>query len=195
MYFIKIKPESLGFTCDIGDGNGPQTKYYPRASGANTTGKYHPVTKVEFEGQDYVYNREIPITAADSAAGTITVKVSGDASVAIDDQGAAAGPISNSSAHTYVGGTAAGAIRVVNHYTSGGNATPVSPTYDSELDITGTNPFQYNTATGIVAIKVSTEYTINVGDRIKISDVLTDCTYGFKTYPAKDDEDAFPFQM
>ena len=82
--FIKIKPESLGFTCDIGAG--PQTKYYPRASGANTTGKYHPVTKVEFEGQDYIYNREIPITAADSAAGTITVKASG-AGVAINSDG------------------------------------------------------------------------------------------------------------
>ncbi|BCU94390.1 MAG: hypothetical protein CM15mV5_0450 [uncultured marine virus] len=28
--------------------------------------------------------------------------------------------------------------------------------------------------------------------RIKISDVLTNCSYGNKTYPAKDDEDVFP---
>ena len=187
--YIKIKPESLGFTCDIGDGNGPQTKYYPRASGANTTGKYHPVTKVEFEGQDYVYNREIPITAADSAAGTITVKVSGDASVAIDGDGNPAGAISNGAAHTYVGTTATDAIRVVNHWTADGTATPVSPSYDTGLDITG---FAYNTTTGIVAITAGDTTSIADGARIKISDVVTNCSYGDKTYPAKDDEDVFP---
>ena len=187
--YIKIKPESLGFTCDIGDGNGPQTKYYPRASGANTTGKYHPVTKVEFEGQDYVYNREIPITAADSAAGTITVKVSGDASVAIDGDGNPAGAISNGAAHTYVGTTATDAIRVVNHWTADGTATPVSPSYATGLDITG---FAYNTTTGIVAITAGDTTSIADGARIKISDVVTNCSYGDKTYPAKDDEDVFP---
>ena len=187
--FIKIKPESLGFECDIGDGNGPQTKYYPRATGANTTGKYHPVTKVEFEGQDYVYNRVIPIVAADSAAGTITVKVSGDASVAIDDQGNAAGAISNGAAHTYVGGTATGAIRIINNWTADGTATPVTPAYDSALNITG---FNYNVTTGFVAIDAGNTSSIADGDRIKITDVLTKCSYGNKKYPAKDDEDVYP---
>ena len=187
--FIKIKPESIAFTCTL-DGD-TVTKYYPRATGANTTGKYHPDTKVEFQGQDYVYNRVIPITAADSAAGTITVKVSG-AGVAIDDQGNPAGAISDGSAHTYVGGTATGAVRVINNWTADGKATPVSPTYGSPLSITGSNPFSYNTVTGIVTIKVSDSSSISAGARVKIEDVLTNCSYGNKTYPAKDDEDVFP---
>ena len=112
--YIKIKPESISFTCTL-DGN-VSTKSYPRATGANTTGKYHPDTKVEFEGQDYIYNREIPITAVNSGNGTITVKASG-AGVAIDGNGNAAGAISDGSTHTYVGGTVSDAIRVVNHWT------------------------------------------------------------------------------
>ena len=188
--FIKIKPESIAFTCTL-DGD-TVTKYYPRATGANTTGKYHPDTKVEFEGQDYVYNRVIPITAADSAAGTITVKVSG-AGVAIDDQGNPAGAISDGSAHTYVGGTVTGAIRVINNWTAGGKAIPVSPAYGSPVAITGTNPFSYNTVTGIVTIKGDfADAAFTAGARVKISDVLTNCSYGNKTYPAKDDEDVFP---
>ena len=184
--FIKIKPESIKFTCTL-DGN-TATKSYPRATGANTTGKYHPVTKVEFEGQDYIYNREIPITAADSAAGTITVKASG-VGVAINSDGTDAGAISDGSAHTYVGGTSAGAVRLVNHWTADGTATPVTPTYGSALNITG---FNYNTATGLIAIDAGDTSTIADGARIKIEDVLTNCSYGNKTYPAKDDEDVFP---
>ena len=160
----------------------------PRATGANTTGKYHPDTKVEFEGQDYIYNREIPITAVNSGNGTITVKASG-AGVAIDGNGNAAGAISDGSTHTYVGGTVSDAIRVVNHWTADGTATPVSPSYDTGLDITG---FAYNTTTGIVAITAGDTTTIADGARIKISDVVTNCSYGDKTYPAKDDEDVFP---
>ncbi len=183
--YIKIKPESIAFTCTL-DGD-TVTKYYPRATGANTTGKYHPDTKVEFEGQDYVYNREIPITAADSAAGTITVKVSG-AGVAIDANGNPAGAISDGSTHTYVGGTVTDALRVVNHWTSGGTATKVSPTFNSSTDITG---FVYNPATGVVTISTDTTGILDT-DRIKLEDILTLCSYGNKTYPAKDDEDVFP---
>ena len=88
-----------------------------------------------------------------------------------------------------MGGTSAGAVRLVNHWTADGTATPVTPTYGGALNITG---FNYNTATGIIAIDAGDTSTIADGARIKIEDVLTNCSYGNKTYPAKDDEDVFP---
>ena len=178
--WVKIKPESLGFSCD--NGSGPVDKYYPRATGAATVGDTDPVTGVDYNGADYVYDREIQIQAVDTGAGTITLNVSGA------DYGQ--GAITQPNAHSWVVGlTAVGAIRVVNHYSSGGTAVPVAPTYATAIGITG---FNYNTTTGIVAIDVGDASTIADGDRIKIADVKTNCSYGDKTYPAKDDEDVFP---
>ena len=61
---IKIATESLWFTCDYNSDGNTTIKKYPRASGASTTGN---------AGADYAYNTSVSITAADQAAGTITV--------------------------------------------------------------------------------------------------------------------------
>ena len=74
-----------------------------------------------------------------------------------------------------------------NTYNSGGTANFVNPSYNSSKNITG---FNYNEATGNVTVTANSHgYT--VGDRIKLSDIQTVCSYGPKTYPAKDDEDTF----
>ena len=57
----------------------------------------------------------------------------------------------------------------------------------SSITVSG---FSYNPATGFVNISV-TNHGYTVGDRIKLADILTSCSYGPKTYPAKDDEDTF----
>jgi hypothetical protein len=57
----------------------------------------------------------------------------------------------------------------------------------SSITVSG---FSYNPATGFVNISVSS-HGYSVGDRIKLADILTSCSYGPKTYPAKDDEDTF----
>ena len=180
-HWIKLKPESIWLTCDFnGDGN-TSIKKYPRASGAATAGDTDPVTGIDYDGADYVYDREIPIIS--TTPNTIVVRVSGS------DFGQ--GAITDVTTHQFEANAEANAdaVRIVNHYSSGGTATPVAPTYATGLGISG---FNYNTVTGIVAISVGDASTISDGDRIKIADVITNCSYGNKTYPAKDDEDVFP---
>jgi hypothetical protein len=179
--WIKLKPESIWLTCDFNNDGNTSVKKYPRASGAATAGDTDPDTGIDYNGADYVYDREIQIQAF--TATTITVNVSGT------DYGQ--GAITDTTTHNFVADAAAnaGAVRIVNHYATGGTATPVAPTYADPLSISG---FNYNTTTGIVAITVSDASTISDGDRIKIANVQTSCSYGDKTYPAKDDEDVFP---
>lgn len=69
----------------------------------------------------------------------------------------------------------------------GGTVRLVEPTFAAAKNITG---FNYNEATGNVTI-TSNGHGYSGGDRIKLADILTNCTYGNKTYPAKDDEDTF----
>ena len=83
---IRIKPNSLTFTCDFnGDGN-TTNKTYPRSSGASTA-----------NGKDYAYDTALPISA--KTATTITVNVNGN-------QGA----ITDVTTHNWAGGTSAGAV-------------------------------------------------------------------------------------
>ena len=120
---LKLKPESIWLTCDFnGDGN-TSVKKYPRATGAATAGDLDPATGVDYGGADYVYNREIQIQSVDTGAGTITVNVSGS------DYGQ--GAITDTTTHAFVADATAnaGAVRVVNHYVSGGSATPTTPSY------------------------------------------------------------------
>jgi len=183
--WIKLKPESIWLTCDFNSDGNTSVKKYPRASGAATAGDLDPATGVDYAGADYVYDREIQIQSV--TATTITVNVSGS------DYGQ--GAITDTTTHNFVADATAnaGAVRIVNHYATGGTAVPVAPTYATSIGISG---FNYNTTTGIVAITVGDASTISDGDRIKIADVKTECSYtptnGDKTYPAKDDEDVFP---
>ena len=181
--WIKLKPESIWLTCDFnGDGN-TSVKKYPRATGAATAGDLDPATGVDYGGADYVYNREIQIQSVDTGAGTITVNVSGS------DYGQ--GAITDTTTHNFVADATAnaGAVRVVNHYVSGGTSTSTTPSYNNSTAISG---FNYNVTTGIVQITVADGSQYSDGDRIKIKDVLTSCSYGAKTYPAKDNPDVFP---
>ena len=98
---IKLAANSLSFTCTL-DGN-TATKTYPRASG---TGANAGVA-------DYAYEKSLEITAV--TATTITINVN-----------AGGAPISDLSAHTYVGGTATNAVIAggnYNHTWAGGTAT------------------------------------------------------------------------
>tara|TARA_R100001082_G_scaffold86361_1_gene52962 strand:- start:5663 stop:21862 length:16200 start_codon:yes stop_codon:yes gene_type:complete len=93
---IKLKPNSLTFTCDYGgDGNVTQ-KTYPRAQGASTS-----------DGKDYAYDTALAITAVDQAGGTITVNVNGG-------QGA----ITDTTTHTFQSALA-GAVIVGNGFIDG----------------------------------------------------------------------------
>tara|TARA_B100000287_G_scaffold183671_1_gene173701 strand:+ start:379 stop:19995 length:19617 start_codon:yes stop_codon:yes gene_type:complete len=92
---IKLKPNSLSFTCDyLGDGNAT-VKTYPRANGAETS-----------TGADYAYDTVLDITAVSGT--TITVNVNGG-------QGA----VTDTSAHTWSGGTSTGAVIVANDFANG----------------------------------------------------------------------------
>ena len=100
---IKLAANSLQFTCTL-DGN-TVTKSYPRASGEGANAG----------NPDYAYNRSLEITAVNYATGTITVNVN-----------AGGNPISDTSAHTYVGGTATNAVIAggnYNHTWAGGTST------------------------------------------------------------------------
>ena len=51
----------------------------------------------------------------------------------------------------------------------------------------------YNASTGKMVIRVGGPITnLDVGDFVELADIKTECTYGDKTYPAKDDEETFP---
>ena len=50
--------------------------------------------------------------------------------------------------------------------------------------------FSYDTSTGYVTINLPNN-SFSVGQRVQLSDINTLCSYGPKTYPAKDDEDTF----
>ena len=61
---IKLKEESLGFTCDFANDGNTTTKLYPRAVNAGT-----------YNGADYVFGKEIPIVA--TTTDSITINVNG----------------------------------------------------------------------------------------------------------------------
>ena len=89
---IKLAANSLQFTCTL-DGN-TVTKSYPRASGENANAGV----------ADYAYNKSLEITAVTATTITINVNSGGN-------------PISDTSAHTYVGGTATNAVIAGGNYT------------------------------------------------------------------------------
>ena len=125
---IKLAANSLQFTCTL-DGN-TVTKSYPRASGEGANAG----------NPDYAYNRSLEITAVTATTITINVNAGGN-------------PISDTSAHTYVGGTATNAVIAGGNYnhtwqvgytatagiTSGGNYvhTFISALADSVVAETG----------------------------------------------------------
>ena len=85
---IKLKDNSLTFTCDFNNDGNTTNKTYPRSTGASTTGN---------NGADYAYNTALPITA--KTATQITVNVNGG-------QGA----ITDTTAHNFVSATAGAVI-------------------------------------------------------------------------------------
>ena len=81
-----------------------------------------------------------------------------------------------------------GLVQSTNTYSSGGSFRKIIPTFETSKSVTG---FNYDEVNGTVVI-TSSNHGFATGDRIKIADVLTQCTYGPKTYPAKNDPDVFP---
>ena len=105
------------------------TKTYPRATGANTG-----------NGEDYVYNNNIAITAVDAAAGTITVNVNQSPGT----------PISNLDAHTFVSATANG-VTVMQR-----NALTVT---DAE----------YTPSDGTLVLTIGAGHTLTTSNTVKIA--------------------------
>jgi hypothetical protein len=87
-----------------------------------------------------------------------------------------------------IGKEAVSELTVANTYSSGGSFRKLTPTFETSKNITG---FDYDEANGTVTITSSNHGFVS-GERIKIADVLTSCSYGPKTYPAKNDPDVFP---
>ena len=83
---IKLKEESLGFTCSFAGDANTTTKLYPRATNAGT-----------YNGADYVFGKEIPIVA--TTTDSITINVNGGK-----------GDTTDTSTHTFDATTGAGAV-------------------------------------------------------------------------------------
>jgi hypothetical protein len=159
---VRIDTESISFSCEYNSVT--QTKAYPRSN-----------------GNDYIYNVDVPITAYTPT--TITVNVNGG-------QGA----ISHAVPHTFVSATTNG-IKVGHGLSNGnfvrikddsltfsctqglGNKTYPRPVQAQYTAASGTT---YDPNTGLMVVTTSINHAIQVGDKIKFDDgaVSFSCTAG-----------------
>ena len=83
-----------------------------------------------------------------------------------------------------------GLDETANTYSSGGTIQLINPSVGATNTFAS---FSYNPTTdGFATISFSSAHGLSDNAAFKLSDIQTSCSYGPKTYPAKDDEDTFP---
>ena len=156
---LKIEANSLTFSCGFGGATGTASqKTYPRASGSgNPSG-----------GPDPAYNNFLDITAVDTVAGTVAVKVLNTT------------PSTNTDVHTFVSATA-GAVFAPRVFTNNEQVyfEQNSITFKCAMDnnsTTHTYPRESDPSNGkwlIVSGATSTEFEVNVGTSPLVSHTPT----------------------